>query len=998
MVSALIAMNVCAMDRWVTNTNDAGLGSLRTEIADAAQGDTVRFATLMNARTITLTSGAIILDKNLTIDGADLSKGVTVSGGGTSRVFEISYGASAVLNSLSLRNGKAPDGSLDTEGNGRKGGDGGAIHNAGTLSIVACALFNNVAGQGGGIGLAHAGGGGSGGAIYNRGTLSLTNCTLTGNAAGPPGLGTTGFEGFGAAIYNAGTASLSACTIAGNDAAGGSPQLGGFTLRQGKEAVSLTVGEASPLAQLMAPPPPVVTAVFVSPSGNDANPGSRVAPLLTASAAMTAIGGKGEIILLAGDYQNLRFNLATASRLTIRADRDAVVRVFLGEKVSVFTPDSGIVWKATVAAGYNFTETDNRLWVFEWGTPEGPIAAAAAHPLQRGRTHRLSHARLRLQANKAAVGAGSARYWYDANEHALYLSATDGGNPNGRDYWIPSQASLQSLVFGGTSAAEVIVEGIEVFFGRENLDFSYCRSYVARSCLLYGASNEGIAANPLGRGFEEDNEYAANANDGSGPGKYSLPWASLVVIDPWAHDNGDEGHSIHRNIEAIYYGGLFEYNTSGGITPAQGAKFTAVGPFTRGNLVGIYPAVTILNAAVNIVAISTTNPAVLTTAAPHGVQDGEVVRIANATGGSPDINGDRVATVIGPNTFSVGLAQSGAPTGGTIARLTGTHGTVCDWVSHADSVGCYISTTNGVVKLIDPTLISPVLRAFQTSFGATIEAYDPAFISVQNVSGGAGTMSIINGVPIPRPASECGALFTGGRVEIGNSIVAANVTGNISSWGSLIDLGSNLATGDPVLGPFDDYGGPTPTMALLPDSPARDAALNAVTPADQRGFPRSVGAADIGAYEAGHEAGFRAWAWEHLPASSNHFFSDDYDRDGYSEGIEYALQSDPLTPNGGLTFQRMASVPGQDAHTLTFPYRPGASDLKYVVERSNDLGITEGWQEILRFELSTGLVIGISGVTAHRDPVQSSATIFDTNAVSPQAFWRLRVQWDVPLE
>jgi hypothetical protein len=83
--------------------------------------------------------------------------------------------------------------------------------------------------------------------------------------------------------------------------------------------------------------------------------------------------------------------------------------------------------------------------------------------------------------------------------------------------------------------------------------------------------------------------------------------------------------------------------------------------------------------------------------------------------------------------------------------------------------------------------------------------------------------------------------------------------------GSLIDEGHNIdsiaegaltnATSlngvNPGLAPLANNGGPTPTMALLPGSPAIDAADLADFPAtDQRGVPRPFGPApDIGAFE-----------------------------------------------------------------------------------------------------------------------------------------------------
>ena len=54
-----------------------------------------------------------------------------------------------------------------------------------------------------------------------------------------------------------------------------------------------------------------------------------------------------------------------------------------------------------------------------------------------------------------------------------------------------------------------------------------------------------------------------------------------------------------------------------------------------------------------------------------------------------------------------------------------------------------------------------------------------------------------------------------------------------------------------LLGPLADNGGPTPTMALLPASPAIDSGDDsACPPRDQRGVSRPKGSAcDIGAFE-----------------------------------------------------------------------------------------------------------------------------------------------------
>jgi hypothetical protein len=116
---------------------------------------------------------------------------------------------------------------------------------------------------------------------------------------------------------------------------------------------------------------------------------------------------------------------------------------------------------------------------------------------------------------------------------------------------------------------------------------------------------------------------------------------------------------------------------------------------------------------------------------------------------------------------------------------------------------------------------------------------------------------------------------TGPVVTFANSLIAGNTAlggaafgpSCFNQGGTLTSNGHNLdqndtcgftAAGDqtnvaPLIGPLADNGGPTPTHALLDNSPAIDAGNNANCPAtDQRGVARPVGdICDIGAYEGG---------------------------------------------------------------------------------------------------------------------------------------------------
>ena len=100
-----------------------------------------------------------------------------------------------------------------------------------------------------------------------------------------------------------------------------------------------------------------------------------------------------------------------------------------------------------------------------------------------------------------------------------------------------------------------------------------------------------------------------------------------------------------------------------------------------------------------------------------------------------------------------------------------------------------------------------------------------------------------------------------GTAWVQNTIVASGGCAGpgVISLGHNVDSGNSCglhATGDltntnPLLGPLQNNGGPTPTHALLPGSPAINGGDNAGCPAtDQRGITRpQAGICDIGAYE-----------------------------------------------------------------------------------------------------------------------------------------------------
>jgi hypothetical protein len=211
----------------VTNTNDSGPGSLRQALATANDGDTIDATGISGV--ITLTTGQLLVDKSVTINGAAADL-LAVDGNATSRVFQTATGAKTVsISGLTIRNGQ--------------GGEGGGIENADTvtLTIINSTLSGNTAGLGGGVFISgtvtiinstfSSNMASEGGGIYNSGsgTLTISNSTFSGNAAPVAG----------GASFNIGTLQIANTTLSDN-----SSPLGGGVFNIGTLQIANTIVNA----------------------------------------------------------------------------------------------------------------------------------------------------------------------------------------------------------------------------------------------------------------------------------------------------------------------------------------------------------------------------------------------------------------------------------------------------------------------------------------------------------------------------------------------------------------------------------------------------------------------------------------------------------------------------------------------------------------------------------------------------------------------------------
>ncbi len=208
----------------VTTIADSGAGSLRQVIANACEGTTITFdpGVFSTPQTILLTTGQIVINKNLTINAG--SNKVTVSGG-TSRAFSISAGKTVGLVGLTI------------SGSNSGSADGGAILNDGALTIINSTLSGNTSGI-------------DGGAISTTATstsLTLINTTISGNSAAGSGGGVIVLGGTMTSINS--TFTLNVADSDSNDAGDG----GGIRAHAGTTVLKNTIvsgnlNENNPLA------------------------------------------------------------------------------------------------------------------------------------------------------------------------------------------------------------------------------------------------------------------------------------------------------------------------------------------------------------------------------------------------------------------------------------------------------------------------------------------------------------------------------------------------------------------------------------------------------------------------------------------------------------------------------------------------------------------------------------------------------------------------------
>ncbi len=265
---------------------------------------------------------------------------------------------------------------------------------------------------------------------------------------------------------------------------------------------------------------------------------------------------------------------------------------------------------------------------------------------------------------------------------------------------------------------------------------------------------------------------------------------------------------------------------------------------------------------------------------------GIVNGLSNGPGGAIDNEGSLTLT-----NCNISGSRAATGNGGGIFNdhnaLTLINCTVSNNVDSAGSGGG-IYNNDGPLTLVNSTIAGNTLGSPANGAGLYLNAGTATLTNVtvaNNQATGSGGIFVNAGSLAvscstiadnsAAPGTGGGLAINAGTVSLRDTIVAGNtangstdVAGPVASAGTdligdgtgstgLINgangnqVGSAAAPLNPHLGVLQDNGGPTPTMALLPGSPAIGAGNSTAAPAsDQRGYQRVInGSLDIGAYE-----------------------------------------------------------------------------------------------------------------------------------------------------
>ena len=803
----------------VTNSNDAGAGSLRQAILDVCDGGTISFDMTPGHVTspITLTSGELPINRNLMITGPGASL-LTVDGNQASRVFNIGGGLTTTISGLTIANGKITGGALNlgggifigaggaltltnsnvsgnsaTGGNSSNWGGGIFVDRNGTLTVTSSTLSgNSVSGGFNAIG----------GAILHRGggTLTITNSTLSGNSATV----SPSNEGGAIAMFDSGTAAITNSTLSDNSVSGDlhGANSGGAILN----VSSLTITNSTLFGNSVT-------------GGNSANRGGAIYNQSTAATTPTLIltnttlfgnsSTAGPENSGGGIYNELAGILKTRNSI-------------IANNVSTAGPD---IFGPLTSQGHNLISNTSGTTIT--GDTTGNILNQDPKlaPLfnNGGPTHTMA-----LLSGSPAFDAGDDCVFDNSCSPALAAALMTDQRGGSFSRKAGAHVDIGAFEVNGllqTGSPSLVVNQIDDHFDG---------SCTTNDCTLREAVN------------------TANA----------LAGANTITFDP-----------------ALTAGGPATITLTGGELFITG-DLTVTGPGANLLTVSGNQASRIFNiggVTANISGLAIANGKVTGGFSNLGggifIDSGGALTLSNST-----LSGNSASSVAfnfpaSFQNFGGGIYNNGGTLTISNSTLSGnsTTGSPVNLGDTVQNFGGAVFNNGGTLTVTNSTLSGNSATGGAINFGGAISNFGTLTLTNSTLAGNSANSlggAIFNGGTV-NARNTIIANNTGAGPDFAGTLTSQghNLIGNTAGVTITGDTTGNILNQDPKLGPLANNGGPTQTMLLLPGSPAIDAAddcvfnnscsplLAAALTTDQRlgSFTRKISAhVDMGAVEVNY--------------------------------------------------------------------------------------------------------------------------------------------------
>jgi hypothetical protein len=745
---------------------------------------------------------------SVTIDGGS---GVTIDGASRSRVLQVDSGVQATLDQLTITHGNAPG-----------GGYGGGIYNGGTLTVSHSTLSANSASQGGGIynagrvtvsdstlsfnSTSSSVGALAGGGLYNEGgTVTVSNSTLSGNSA----VGTTHGPGFGGGIANyIGPLTVSNSTLSANSA---SSQGGGIFNSFGTVRLQDTI-------------------VAGNRSTADASP--DISGNVTAPSSHNLVGnGNG----LSGISNGLDGNLVGTAVTPIDPRLGPLLDNGGPTLTHALLPDSPARGAgsldsapATDQRGLPRT-TDGEIDLGSYQTPTAVAGPQVALSDPGGVIDPpVDHVRLTFNHPLDPDSVTADPFSLSGPTGAVPVTgvtAVDSSDDQQFDVWFPSQTDSGNY-------ALAVGAGLRDSHGTPQNGPQTTRFIVFGPGSVLTVNSTADTANPNDP-YLTLREALAIVNSPSLPD--GLSPQIQAQIQGTLHANGSDTIVFDptRMTGPIRLGGAqleVSFSSRTARLRIDGGSGVTVDGNNASRVLQVDGGV---QAILDHLTIS------------HG-------RIVGNGGGILNAG----ALVLTNSTLSSNSASGYG--GGGISNIGGTLTVSSSTLSsNSAEFGGGISSGAGTLTVSNSALFagSAYYGGGIYNFLGTVTVSDSTLSANSAVGGGAiwhssdhGTVTVSHSTLSANSAANWGGISSYGTMGLQDTIVAGNRGQDINGYSSQTHC---LIGGDPRLAPLGFYGGPTPTMPLLPGSPARGAGDPASAgTTDQRGLPRRPGEPiDIGAFQ-----------------------------------------------------------------------------------------------------------------------------------------------------